>query len=156
MRHAGRQLTLLLADARRLPFPDKTFDLLFFSPPWDNLSVLDEARPELERVLNKRGRFVMVLPHADYTDQATLLFANRDWTERQSFVCEEPRELRGPRYFSMRWEFVMNILAPWPRDSFVLDPFAGVGTVPLAAERMGFRNAYGCDIDREALCRSFS
>jgi tRNA G10 N-methylase Trm11 len=139
----------LRADARHLPFPDKTVDLLFFAPPWDDPEVVAQAKHELIRVCKRKGRMAMVLPHAELPDQATLLFTNRDWTERQSFICEKPRQRRGPRYWSMSPEFVAKVLNPYPRKSVILDPFMGMGTVPETARSMGFARAFGLDIDPE-------
>lgn len=135
---------MIQADARSLPFAKDTFDLLFFSPPWDNLSVLTEARSELRRVLTRKGRMVMILPHLDSPELASMVLTNRDWTERQSFMVPAPRRVAGPKYFSLDPDFVARVLAKFAPKR-VLDPFAGIGTIPSVARRLGI-SAAGCDI----------
>ena len=135
----------LRSDARHLPYRSGSFDFVFTSPPWDNLGVLEEARPEMERVLSKRGRMALLLPNED-ANLASLVLTNRDWTERQSLACEKPRTIRGYRYYSPSEDFVARVLKLHaPDNARVLDPFCGTGTIPNVAGRMGFF-AVGSDI----------
>lgn len=135
---------MIRSDARALPFPDASFDLIFTSPPWDNLGVLTEARPEMRRVLKRKGRMAIVMPHLDDPKLATLVLANRDWTERQSFAIPKPSRRVGPRYFSLDPDLVANVLRRHSGKS-VLDPFCGVGTVPDVATELGWHGV-GCDL----------
>lgn len=132
------------ADARCLPFRDRTFDTVFCSPPWDDPQVLVDARPELTRVLTRKGRMIMLLPHMDDRKLASLVVTNRDWTERQSWRVSAPRERLGPRYFSPADDFVAGVLRRFPARR-LLDPFAGVHTIPRVARSLG-AFAVGCDI----------
>lgn len=141
---------MIQADALCLPFPAKTFDLVFTAPPWDRLDVFAAALPELRRVVKPKGRMVFVLPHLGERKRlASLVFTNRDQTERQSFAIPYPDRRVGPRYFSLDPNLVRGVLGKH-RKGRVLDPFCGVGTIPTEASRLGWR-AVGCDIDRQAL-----
>lgn len=117
--------------------------MIFTAPPWDDLGVLVEARPEMGRVLSRKGLWVLLMPGAD-KDTATLGVMNRDWTQRQSFTVERPNRRVGRRYFSPTEEFVRKVLARYnPRR--LLDPFCGSGTIPRVAQTMGIF-AVGSDI----------
>lgn len=132
------------ADARQLPFRSRTFDTVFCSPPWDNQQVLIDARPELERVLTPKGRMILLLPHMDEPELASLVVTNRDWTDVQSWKVPAPRERVGPRYFSPADDFVAGVLRRF-RARRLLDPFCGVGTIPRVARSLRVF-AVGCDI----------
>lgn len=135
----------MLADARHLPYRDETFDLVFTAPPWDDLAVVEEAKPELARVLRPGGLLVMLLPALGDRKKATMVVTDRLWSTSDMSVVPAPRVRRGPRYFSETDDFVRKVVARFsPRR--LLDPFAGVGTIPRVARSMGV-DAYGCDID---------
>jgi SAM-dependent methyltransferase len=104
----------------------------------------------LQRVLKKRGRLAVVLPHRDLADKAALIITNRDQSEAQSFVIDRPSLKIGPRYFSISEDVVGKVLdkLPWVRT--VLDPMCGAGTIVKVARERGLE-AYGCDIDPEAV-----
>lgn len=139
---------IAVGDARRLPFPDATFDLIFTSPPWDHLELVTEARPEFARVLTRKGKLVMVLPHLDDPRLATLAVANRDWSERSQWVVPKPDYNRGWTYRSLADGLVRQVLQR-ARASRVLDPFAGTGTVVRVARAMRLF-AVGCDVSPAA------
>lgn len=132
------------ADARCLPWGDRTFDFVFTSPPWDDLDVLTQARPELTRVLTRKGLMALLLPNRAAPAMATLVVTNRDWTERQEFIVEKPSGVVGPRYFSPSDDFVRRVLVKY-RPKRLLDPFCGTGTIPRIARTLGIR-AEGSDI----------
>lgn len=136
---------IAVADACALPFPAGSFDLVFCSPPWDDLDVVIRARPELRRVLSRRGQMVMILPNLDDPRLATMAVADRDWSQRSQFVVEKPTTFRGWRYRGMSDGFVAGVLRR-SRARRVLDPFCGSGTVVRVARSMGLFAA-GCDID---------
>lgn len=140
---------MVQADARRLPFPRASFDLIFTSPPWDNLGILVEAKPEMERVLKSNGSMALVLPNLDSPLLCSLAITNRDWSERRTYAADAPRTVRGPRYFSMADEFVAKVLTLL-RPKRVLDPFCGTATVVRVAHSLGIP-AWGADLDRDAL-----
>lgn len=137
---------MIQADARHLPFRDKSFDMLFFSPPWDDLDIIMDAKSELIRVTKPKGRMVMLLPHLDNRELASMVVTNRDWTERQSLACPKPTGLTGKRYYSLDPGFVARVLMKF-RPASVLDPFCGSGTVPRVAAQVGIRGV-GCDLVR--------
>jgi SAM-dependent methyltransferase len=137
-----------LGDARELPFKDGYFGLALFSPPWDNLGIVDEAKPEIMRVLKKRGRWAMVLPNT--LERAALVLANRDLTEKVSYGIPKPRDVVGPVYFSVDEKVVHWVLDQMPWVKRVLDPFCGAGTVIKVARERGLE-AYGVDIDPAAV-----
>lgn len=140
---------VIQADARCLPFRKETFDMIFTSAPWDDLGVLMEAKRELIRVTKRKGRMVMILPHLDNPELASMVLTNNDWTERQSFAVPRPSRVVGPKYHSLDPDFVARVLRKFAPKR-VLDPFCGVGTVPSVARSLGIF-AVGCDIDRAAL-----
>lgn len=139
----------LVADACSLPFADASFDLICTAPPWDDLDVVMRARPELRRVLTRRGQMVMILPNLDDPTLATLAVADRDWTERSQYVIAKPNENHGWLYRSLSDGLVRDVLER-TRAKRVLDPFTGSGTVPRVARSMG-RFAVGCDIAPAAI-----
>lgn len=139
---------ILVADACRLPFADASFDLAFLSPPWEDLDVVIRARPELRRVLTRKGQMVMVLPNRDDPRLATLAVADRDWTKRSQYVIEKPNVNRGWLYRSLSDGLVRDVLLR-SRARRVLDPFCGSGTVVRVARSMGLFAA-GCDISPTA------
>lgn len=139
----------LVADATRLPFADASFDLAFLSPPWDDLDVVMRARPELRRVLTRKGQMVMVLPNLDDPNLATLAVANRDWTERSQYAIAKPNENHGWVYRSLPERLVADVLRR-SKAKRVLDPFTGSGTIVHVARRMGI-HAVGCDIAPAAI-----
>lgn len=141
---------MIQSDARHLPFRSNTFDLLFTGPPWDALDVFHACLPELRRVVKPKGRMVFVLPHLDQRlTLASLVFSNREGTERQTFAIPYPDRDAGGTYFSLDPSLVAAVLGKHKRGR-VLDPFCGVGTVPHVARKMGWK-AVGCDLDRRAL-----
>lgn len=142
--------TIQLGDARALPFKDGYFGLAFFSPPWDNPEILIEAMPEITRVLKKRGRWAMVLPHLDNPALASLVLTNRDQSQSKSFAIPKPSEMIGPRYHSVSEELVNQVLNKHPWVDRVLDPFCGAGTIVKVAQDRGLE-AYGIDNDPETV-----
>lgn len=136
---------MIQADCRSLPYKDRSFDMIFTSPPWDRLDLLPQAREEVGRVLTRHGLMVMILPHLDSRELASLVVANRDWSQRQSFACEAPRRRVGPRYFAPSEDFVRRVLNKY-RPSRLLDPFCGTGTIVDVARRAGVF-AQGSDIE---------
>lgn len=139
-----------LGDARDLPFKDNYFGLAFFSPPWDDLSIVDEVTPEIKRVLKKRGRWAVILPHKTDPKLAMVVVSDRNLTKRQAFTIPRPANQVGPRYFSVNEDVVHQVLdlVPWVRT--VIDPFCGAGTIVKVARERGLE-AYGVDIDPEAV-----
>lgn len=136
------------ADARHLPFPDGTFDLIFGSVPFDHPDLVMEARSEFQRVLTRKGRMAFVLPNLDNGKLATLAFTNRDWSERQQFAIAKPMVDRGWKYGGMAFDLVRNVVARYGSRR-ILDPFCGTGPVMQVARRMGLF-AVGVDIDAVA------
>ncbi len=139
----------MLADATRLPFRTGTFDLIFTGPPWDDIEVLGDAKPEMERVLRPDGLMVLLLPYPQDRRKATMVVTDRHWTRSDLTIVPAPRVRRGPTYFSPADDFVRSVVAKF-NPSRLLDPFCGVATIPRVARSMGV-DAVGCDIDAEAV-----
>jgi tRNA G10 N-methylase Trm11 len=140
---------ILIADACALPFADASFDTIITAPPWDDLDVVMRARPELRRVLTRKGQMVMILPNRDDPRLATLAVADRDWTQRSQYAIDKPNVNRGWLYRSLSDGLVRDVLIR-SRARRVLDPFMGSGTVPRVARSMGVF-AVGCDISPAAI-----
>jgi hypothetical protein len=117
---------------------------VFGSPPWDHLAVVDQALPELRRVLQPEGRLILVLPCPQDRQQAVLTVTDRNLADITTYLIEAPRERRGPRYYSPTDSRVFRILNRYPARR-LLDPFCGVGTIPRVARQLGI-TAVGCDI----------
>lgn len=137
-------------DARNLPFKDGYFGLVFTAPPWDDLGVFFEAEPEIRRVLKKRGRWAVVLPHKTDPELAVVALSNHDRSQAESFAIPRPSRQVGPRYFSLDEEVVHQVLARMPWIRTVIDPFCGAGTIVKVARQRGLE-AYGVDNDPEAV-----
>ncbi len=58
----ARQLPVLRGDARHLPFPDETFDLVMSTDMWEHVVEDDEVAAEAARVLRPGGRLLVAVP----------------------------------------------------------------------------------------------
>lgn len=139
-----------VADARQLPFRSNYFGLVFCNPPWDNLEVFFEAEKEITRVLKKRGRWAVLLPHKSNPDLGVVALSNHDRSQAESFTIPRPSRQIGPRYFSVDEDVVHLVLDKMPWVRTLIDPFCGVGTIVKVARERGLE-AYGTDIDPEAI-----
>jgi len=59
----ARRLQVLRGDARHLPFPDETFDLVMSTDMWEHVVEDDEVAAEAARVLRPGGRLLLSLIH---------------------------------------------------------------------------------------------
>ena len=59
---AGRDLPIVRADARRLPFPDESFDLVMSTDMWEHIEEDDLVAAEAARVLRPGGRLLVAVP----------------------------------------------------------------------------------------------
>ena len=143
-------MSIQVGDARNLPFKDGYFGLAFFSPPWDDPQVFIEAEAEITRVLKKRGRWAVILPHKTNPALAVVVISNRDRTKGESFTIPRPSKKVGPTYFSVDEEVVHQVLDKMPWVQRVIDPFCGAGTIVKVAEERGLE-AHGVDIDPAAV-----
>lgn len=58
----ARGLSLVRGDARRLPFPDETFDLVLSTDAWEHVDDHEAAAAEAHRVLNPGGTLFVAVP----------------------------------------------------------------------------------------------
>jgi SAM-dependent methyltransferase len=58
----ARGLLVVRGDARRLPFPDATFDLVMSTDMWEHIEEDDEVAAEAARVLRPGGRLLVAVP----------------------------------------------------------------------------------------------
>jgi len=59
---AARGLSLVRGDARRLPFPDETFDLVLSTDAWEHVDDHDAVAAEASRVLRPGGTLFVAVP----------------------------------------------------------------------------------------------
>ena len=58
----GRGLPVVRGDARRLPFPDESFDLVMSTDMWEHIEEDDLVAAEAARVLRPGGRLLVAVP----------------------------------------------------------------------------------------------
>lgn len=138
-----------VADARHLPFPDNSFDLILTSPPFDAPRIVRKCRREWSRVVKPGGRIALIWRDEIevYDDRWALLGTTH----------APPQTKPGVDYFETPEWAVRILLRDDPAES-VLDPFCGTGTIPRVAASLGKRTG-GTDINpaaiEEARRRSF-
>ena len=58
----SRGLPIVRGDARRLPFPDQSFDLVMSTDMWEHIDEDDQVAAEAARVLRPGGRLLVAVP----------------------------------------------------------------------------------------------
>jgi SAM-dependent methyltransferase len=58
----GRGLPIVRGDARRLPFPDESFDLVMSTDTWEHIDEDHQVAAEAARVLRPGGRLLVAVP----------------------------------------------------------------------------------------------
>ncbi|MBL0748188.1 class I SAM-dependent methyltransferase [Nocardioides baculatus] len=58
----SRDLSIVRGDARRLPFPDASFDLVMSTDMWEHIDEDDRVAAEAARVLRPGGRLLVAVP----------------------------------------------------------------------------------------------
>ncbi len=117
-----RQASVCLADARRLPFPSNTFDLVTACEVLEHILEFDAALDEMVRVCKPRGVLVLSVPNfVGLSHRISMLLGNYPdrWEHLHPFTHEKFRrdlQARGLEVCKLVGDFLrIPVLVPIPR-----------------------------------------
>ena len=108
----ARGLTLVRGDARRLPFPDATFDLVLSTDAWEHVDDHEAVAAEAHRVLSPGGTLFVAVPAG--MDPLQALPQLREWLTGPEVAGADLR-----RMAKACWYVIDTHLVKWIDDTTV-------------------------------------
>lgn len=90
-------------DGKRIPFPDRSFDVVFSSNALEHIPHIRAFQQELQRVLEPDGFALHVLPSSTWRVWSTLTYAAHYWRMPRPHGEHAGNALSEVHYFSRRW-----------------------------------------------------